>query len=126
MGIESRCSGAGGRTPALFAFAVTCGQRRSDRMAKLSGLKRYNPRKRRHEEKMAAMRQGLICWVLLVGCALAGFRTSAAQILNPWEKPASNLADQIVGIVGPGQVQLTIRNISTIPAGDLPAIRKLI
>ena len=95
-------------------------------MAKLSGLKRYNPRKRRREEKMAAMRQGLICWVLLAGCAFAGFRTSAAQILNPWEKPASNLADQIVGIVGPGQVQLTIRNISTIPAGDLPGIRKLI
>ena len=95
-------------------------------MAEESGLKRYNPRKRRYREKMVAMRRGLICWVLLVWAVLAGFRTGAAQIPNPWDKPASSLAEQIAGIMGPGQAQLSIRNMSSVAVGDLPEIRKLI
>ena len=43
-----------------------------------------------------------------------------------WEQAASNLADQIAEILGPGQARLTIRNLSTIPTDEIPAIRKLL
>jgi hypothetical protein len=36
------------------------------------------------------------------------------------------LAEQIAGILGPGQARLTIRNLSTIPSGEIPAIRQLL
>ena len=43
-----------------------------------------------------------------------------------WEQPASALAEQIAGILGPGQAQLSIRNLSTIAAGEVPSIRRLL
>jgi hypothetical protein len=75
---------------------------------------------------MIAMRLGLISWVLLLAGGLAGLRANAVPVRSPWEGPAAGLADQVVGILGPGQAQLTIRNISSIPAADLPGIRKLL
>jgi len=39
---------------------------------------------------------------------------------------ASTLAEQIAGILGPGQARVTLRNLSTISSDDLPAIRKTI
>jgi hypothetical protein len=95
-------------------------------MAEISRLKRYNPRKRVNTEKMAAIRSGLIGWVLLVGSGLAVVQAAAAQAPSQWEKPAAALAEQISGIMGPGQAQMAIRNISSVPAADVPGIRKLI
>ena len=36
------------------------------------------------------------------------------------------MASQIADILGPGQAQFTIRNLSTTPVGEIPAIRKLL
>lgn len=63
-----------------------------------------------------------VCWV--VAHALCG-----AQIADGtarWAQPASELAGQIADILGPGQAQLTLRNVSTIQANEIPAIRKLL
>jgi len=45
---------------------------------------------------------------------------------GPWEQPAAALAEQIAGILGPGQARLTIRNISTISVDQIPSIRRLL
>src|ERR1700732_921862 len=45
---------------------------------------------------------------------------------TPWDEPAATLADQIAAILGPGQAQLTLRNLSTISTDELVAIRRLI
>ena len=45
----------------------------------------------------------------------------AATPPSRWEQPAAALAEQIAGILGPGQAQLTIRNLSTIPDERFPA-----
>lgn len=58
-----------------------------------------------------------------VGLALSLAR---AQTASEWAQPAASLAEQVAGILGPGQARLSIRNLSTIPSDALPAIRKLI
>ena len=55
---------------------------------------------------------------------LAGAAAHAAP--GPWEQPASELADQIAAILGPGQAHLTIRNLSSISNDEIPAIRRLL
>ena len=45
---------------------------------------------------------------------------------GPWDQPAASLAEQIAGILGPGQARLTIRNLSTISVDQIPAIRHLL
>ena len=62
----------------------------------------------------------VVCWA--VGCAASG----AQQQPVKWSQPAAELAGQIADIVGPGQAQLTVRNLSTIQTGEIPIIRKLI
>lgn len=62
----------------------------------------------------------------MVASGLIGLTASAAPAPGPWEKPAADLAGQIAGILGPGQAQLTIRNLSTIPNNEIPAIRRLL
>jgi hypothetical protein len=65
--------------------------------------------------------------VVLVASSLlwhAGLPASAAP--NKWAQPAAALADQIAGILGPGQARLTIRNLSTISNEEIPAIRLLL
>jgi len=60
---------------------------------------------------------------------LAGLAACEAQVIQTpgrWTQPAADLAAQIADIVGPGQAQLTIRNLSAIPANEVPPIRKLI
>ncbi|MGB6688958.1 MAG: hypothetical protein WBE76_14080 [Terracidiphilus sp.] len=51
---------------------------------------------------------------------------AVAQAPSPWEQPAAALAEQVAGILGPGQARLTIRDASTIPANEIPAIRSLL
>jgi hypothetical protein len=67
---------------------------------------------------------GPIAVVVLIASALAGFKANAAT--SPWEQPAANLANQVAEILGPGQARLTIRNLSTVPNDEIPAIRRLL
>lgn len=64
----------------------------------------------------------LVCWLAVSGSS--GAQTPAGQ--GRWAGPAAELAGQIADILGPGQAQLTIRNVSTIQAGEIPQIRKLL
>ena len=71
----------------------------------------------------------LIGAVALVVCWLAGLAECGAhdaQVAARWTKPAAELAGQIADILGPGQAQLTVRNLSTIAASEVPGIRKLL
>lgn len=70
-------------------------------------------------------RMGLNCLI----AALAGLLLRpcpAAAVPGPWDPPAANLAGQVADLLGPGQVRLTLRNLSSIPADQIPAIRKLL
>jgi hypothetical protein len=72
-----------------------------------------------------------LVWLFAVGSVVAsGLMSVAAQTSNVapslWEQPAASLADEIAGILGPGQAHLTIRNQSTISVGEIPAIRRLL
>ena len=73
------------------------------------------------EKAMKAMR---LVWLIGAMLGLAGISAHAAP--NPWEKPAADLADQIAAILGPGQTHLTIHNLSSISANEIPAIRRLL
>jgi hypothetical protein len=50
----------------------------------------------------------------------------ANAVTSPWEQPAASLAEEIAGILGPGQARLTIRNLSTVSTDEIPAIRRLL
>lgn len=63
----------------------------------------------------------LVCWLTLSSGSRAQSLTQSR-----WAQPAAELAGQIADNLGPGQAQLTIHNLSTIPATDIPAIRKLL
>ena len=63
-------------------------------------------------------------WLVAVVAGLTGIAANAAT--SQWEQPAAALADQIADILGPGQARLTIRNLSTVPTGEIPAIRELL
>lgn len=65
-----------------------------------------------------------LIWVAAALMGLAGVAAQAAP--GPWEQPASELANQIAAILGPGQAHLTIRNLSTIPNDEIPVIRRLL
>jgi hypothetical protein len=76
---------------------------------------------------MRAMRLSRTMALVVCGFIwLASLGAQAPQNQSRWAKPAAELAAQIADIVGPGQAQLTIRNLSNIPAGELPEIRKLL
>jgi hypothetical protein len=63
-------------------------------------------------------------WLMAAAVAIAGVAASGAP--GPLEQPASELANQIAAILGPGQAYLTIRNLSTIPNDEIPAIRRML
>ena len=68
-----------------------------------------------------------LIWLATAGlCGLIGLAASAASVPGPWDQPAAALAEQIAGILGPGEARLLIRNLSSVPADDLPAIRRLL
>jgi hypothetical protein len=60
----------------------------------------------------------------ILGAALV--RPLLASPPSQWEKPAFELAEQIAGILGPGQARLTVRNLSNVPVDDIPAIRQVL
>jgi hypothetical protein len=71
---------------------------------------------------MAMRLAGLVAVLMSV---LAALVVSAADAQSQWEKPAAALAEQIAGILGPGQARLTMRNVSSLPESEVPAIRQL-
>ena len=76
---------------------------------------------------MRAMR--LIGAVTLVVFGLAGLAPMKAQPTrsqSEWMQPANELAGKIAEILGPGQAQFTVRNLSSIQPGEVPAIQKLL
>lgn len=74
--------------------------------------------------KMKAMKR--IGLALLAASVLMGAAGSAAPAPSPWEQPAAELAARVAAILGPGQAHLTLQNLSTIPADQLPVIQKLL
>ncbi len=66
----------------------------------------------------------LVWLIAVVASALMGQTASTAP--GPWELPATNLAEQVAEILGPGQARLTIRNLSTISTDEIPVIRRLL
>lgn len=62
----------------------------------------------------------------LAMCSAMGLTAAAAPPPSPWDEPAATLAEQIAGILGPGPAQLTVHNLSSIPAGEVVPIRRLI
>ncbi len=61
-------------------------------------------------------------WVsaLLMGSALL------LGASGEWNQPAAALAEQIATVLGPGQATLSLRNSSSIPDSELPAIRAVL
>jgi hypothetical protein len=72
----------------------------------------YNPR-----QPMISHRRPLLLVFALV--LLVPARASIS-----WDTPADELAKQIAAIAGPGPAKLTIKNRSSIPADQVPAIRR--
>src|ERR1035441_5933731 len=110
-------AGRGFTAPLVFSTMECRGWSRAD--AGCTRVKRYNPHKRDALRKMMAMRLG---W--LISAVVCGFCLPAgpAQPPSQWEQPAAALAEQINAILGPGQAQLTLRNISTIAPDDVAQI----
>jgi hypothetical protein len=74
--------------------------------------------------KMTAMK---LSWLVTAGLiGLMALAAGAAPAPSPWEQPAAALAEQIAGILGPGEARLTIRNLSSISTEEIPAIRRLL
>lgn len=68
-----------------------------------------------------------LAWLIAaVASGMMGLGSRAAAAPSQWEQPAASLAEEIAGILGPGQAHLTIRNLSTIPTEEIPAIRRLL
>src|ERR1700734_778604 len=74
----------------------------------------YNPPQRMSYKRSAwALVAAMVCLV------------ATAHAAN-WEQPAGDLAKQIAALTGPGPARLTIRNDSSLAAGEIPAIRRLL
>jgi len=69
----------------------------------------------------------LVWLIAMIMSGLAGLMAQTPNVApSPWEQPAASLADEIAGILGPGQAYLTIRNQSTISSAEISAIRRLL
>ncbi|MGH9560764.1 MAG: hypothetical protein ACRD3S_04850, partial [Terracidiphilus sp.] len=69
-----------------------------------------------------------ICLIAISVATLVAalLRPAFAASASPWDKPAADLAEQIAAILGPCQAHLTLVNLSSIPEGEVPAIRSLL
>ena len=68
-----------------------------------------------------------LSWLIAaVASGVMSIAASASAAPSQWEQPAAALAEQIAGILGPGQAHLTIRNLSTISTDEIPAIQRLL
>lgn len=64
--------------------------------------------------------------VLAGGMVFMAAMARAASPATPWDKPAADLAARIAEVLGPGPVRFTLRNISSIPADQLAAVRRVL
>lgn len=79
---------------------------------------RYNPPQRMMDRlRIWGWWAALVC----LGACLVPMAHAAT-----WEQPASDLARQIAGLTGPGPARLVLQNESTLPAGEVPVIRRLL
>lgn len=65
-------------------------------------------------------------YVWLIAVILCSFPLQlafAAPSSSQWDQSAAAIAEKIAGVLGPGQTRLTIRNLSSISADEIPAIR---
>lgn len=81
---------------------------------------------RANETRAEMMRTMKLILAVAMLWVLRGSVPCAAQGASPWNQPAAALADQIAVVLGPGEARLDLRNLSTIPAADLPQIRSLL
>ena len=65
----------------------------------------------------------LLYFMLVCGIACAQGPAPAA---GPWDEPAGALAAQVADLLGPGSAHLIIRNLSSIPNDEIPAIRRIL
>ena len=65
-----------------------------------------------------------MCLLAMLGAALV--RPMLAAAPGAWEQPASELAEQVAAILGPGQAHLTIRNLSSISNDEISAILRML
>jgi hypothetical protein len=79
---------------------------------------------RANERNIETMKAMKLIWLMATWIGLAGMAPHAA--FGQWEQPAGALADQIAAILGAGQAHLSIRNLSSIPTDEIPAIRRLL
>jgi hypothetical protein len=77
----------------------------------------YN-RRHRMKSHMARASVYLACLCLLLA------RTPVCSAAGAWDVPAIELAHQIASLTGPGTISLTIRDNSSIPVDEIPAIRR--
>jgi hypothetical protein len=68
----------------------------------------------------------LIRWAVVALSVSIAAISGNAQKSGPWDQPAAALADQIAGILGPGQARFTLRNLSTISSESVSAIQALL
>lgn len=74
---------------------------------------------------MAAAMCAVFC--AAADCGAAQTQTQGSSLMaSPWEQPAAALAAQIADLLGPGQARLAIRDQSSVPVDEIPAIRKLL
>jgi hypothetical protein len=66
----------------------------------------------------------LVCLIAVIVSGLMAQMANAVP--SPWEQPATALSEQVAAILGPGQAHLILRNLSTIPSEEIPAIRLLL
>jgi len=76
----------------------------------------------------ATRRSGRIAHSIRVPVAAAVLSLLACSVAaqGVWDQPASVLAGKVADTLGPGQARLTIQNLSSIPAEQIPVIRKLL
>src|ERR1700739_4459883 len=76
---------------------------------------------------MRAMR---LSWAVTLGVLglvrVAVLGAQAPQTPSRWAQPAAEVAGQITDILGQGQAQVTIRNLSTMDTSEIPIIRRLL
>ncbi|MGA2649374.1 MAG: hypothetical protein ABSF28_02570 [Terracidiphilus sp.] len=67
----------------------------------------------------------LVCLTAMVIGSLTNLMAQAqTPSPNPWQQPATALAEQVAAILGAGQAHLTINNRSTLPTDQIPSIRR--
>ena len=60
------------------------------------------------------------------GLCLLTLTAECGAVASPWDKAAAALAEKIAAALGPGQAQVTVNNLSTIPAKEVAGIQLLL